>query len=125
MQAATCATSLTPGTRSSRAISEACNEAGTAARDLPQHLGWQFCATNQALDDRLDRAAAEAVKSEPGHVRVPAKARLIVGPACQQHQHPRASDLVEVLGQVVCPYVNPEKRRNQRRRLADVLHSLF
>ena len=31
MQAAVCATSLTPGTRSSRAISEACSEAGTAA----------------------------------------------------------------------------------------------
>ena len=35
MQAATCATSFIPGTRSSRAISEACSEAGTAAAARP------------------------------------------------------------------------------------------
>ena len=40
----------------------------------------------------LDRAAAEAVEREPRHVRVPAQAWLVVGPACQQHHDPRALD---------------------------------
>ena len=121
MQAATCATSLTPGTRSSRAISEACSEAGTAtsaprrpasstalvssstnsgtpsvrAAISPSTSGRQALAAGQARDDRLGRAAAEAVEREPGHVRVPAQGGLVVRPAGQQHQHPRARDPVE------------------------------
>ena len=112
---------MTPGTRSSRAISEACSEAGTAAaaprrarlqhrlgqlldeqrhpvgpgRDLAQHLRRQAPVAGQARDDRLGRAAAEAVEREPRHVRVPAQGRLVVRPARQQHQHPRARDPVE------------------------------
>jgi hypothetical protein len=53
----------------------------------------------EARDDRLGWAAAEAVEREPRHVRVPAEARLIVRPACQQHQHPRAGDPVEGLAE--------------------------
>ena len=68
-------------------------------RDLLQDFGRQACATCQARDDRLGRTAAEAVEREPRHVRVPAQARLVVRPACQQHQHPRASDLVEGLAE--------------------------
>ena len=108
MQAATCATSLTPGTRSSRAISEAWREAGTTARsrrscfqhrlgeflneqrdavgsscDLSQHFGGQALVPGQACNNRLGRAAAEAVQREPRHVRVSAESRLIVRSARQ------------------------------------------
>ena len=141
-------------------------------RDLAQHLGRQAPATGQARDDRLGRAAAEAVEREPRHVRVPAQGRLVVRPARQQHQRPRARDPVkglaeelegggvdpvrvlehhqhrsatrepeelldqhgqragtpllrgEVLRRVACTGVHPEQRRDQRRRLADVLHAL-
>ena len=120
MQAAACATSLTPGTRSSRAISEACSEAGTAAAVpapasstalvssstnsgtpsvraaiSPSTSGGRPRPPARRGDDRLGRAAAEAVERQPRHVRVPAQAGLVVGPAGQQHQHPRARDPVE------------------------------
>ena len=189
---------MTPGTRSSRAISEACSEAGTAAprsrrtglqhrlgqlldeqrhpvgpgRDLAQHLRRQGLLAGQARDDRLGRAAAEAVEREPGHVRVPAQGGLVVGPAGQQHQHaapairsraephqlegggvdpvrvlehhqhrPAAREPEELLDQrrqragapllrgevgrrVAAAGVDPEQRRDQRRRLADVVRAL-
>ena len=67
--------------------------------DLGQHLGRQAPATGQARDDRLGGAAAEAVEREPRHVRVPAEGRLVVRPAGQQQQCPRARDPVEGLAE--------------------------
>ena len=93
MQAATWATSLTPGTRSSRAISEACSDRQPAQRtagrpgreqpglehrlgqllheqrhpvgpagDLAQHRRGSALPPATSRDDRLGRAAAEAVE---------------------------------------------------------------
>jgi hypothetical protein len=64
-------------------------------RDLAQHLRRQDPVAGEAGDDRLGRAAAEAVQREPGHVRVPAQGRLVVRPAGQQHQYAGAGDPVE------------------------------
>ena len=198
MQAATCATSLTPGTRSSRAISEACSEAGTAAPAPAVPASSTALVSSSTNSGTPSVRAAISPSTSGGRPRPPARRATIasVGPrprrlsvsrvtcgcpprvgwlsgrlvssistrapairsrawpdqlegggvdpvrVLEHHQHrPAAREPEELLDQhgqragapllrgevrrrVARARVDPEQRRDQRRRLADVLRPL-
>jgi hypothetical protein len=113
---------LTPGTRSSRAISEACSEAGTAAApEAPaSSTALVSSSTNSGTPSvraaispstaggrppsPARRATIASVGPRPSRLSAsrvtrgcPPSAGLAVGSARQQHQHPRAAIPVEGL----------------------------
>ena len=82
MQAATCATSLTPGTRSSRAISEACSEAGTAAPAPAAPASSTALVSSSTNSGTPSVRAAISPSTSGGRPRSPARRATIasVGP---------------------------------------------
>ncbi len=118
MQAAVCATSLTSGIRSRRAISESCSDAGMVVSPVSR-IALVSSSTNSGtpsvramiasitaagsgspLDPRHDRrgpGAPQAVEGQTGDVGMGGKLGLLIGAAGEQDQHARVGDPIEAL----------------------------